>query len=80
MVQQRLFVNRVLHLRDFLQVTQLKAFGLEAIAYPAPQSERGMETTIWNYKKPKSPDQIAVNFLFGPVGKRGSMEYVEEIM
>lgn len=28
-VQQGLLVNRVLHLRDFLQVAQLKAFSLE---------------------------------------------------
>lgn len=28
MVQQRLFMNRILHLRKLLQVTQLKAFGL----------------------------------------------------
>lgn len=34
-VQQGLLVNRVLHLRDFFQVTQLKAFSLEMHAYTA---------------------------------------------
>ncbi len=45
-VQQGLLVNCVLHLRDFLQVTQLKAFSLEIHAYTATQSECGTETTV----------------------------------
>lgn len=46
MVQQGLLVNRVLHLWDFLQVTQLKAFSLEMHACTATQSECGTKTTV----------------------------------
>ena len=45
-MQQGLLVNRVLYLRDFLQVTQLEAFSLETNAYIATQSECGSETTV----------------------------------
>ena len=38
MVQQGLLMNRVLHLRDFLQVIQLKAFRLEMHVYTASQN------------------------------------------
>lgn len=41
MVQQWLLVHRVLHLRDFLQVAQLKAFSLEMNANTATESECG---------------------------------------
>lgn len=47
MVQQGLLVHRVLHLRDFLQVTQLKAFSLEMNGHTATQSGCG---TGWNKK------------------------------
>lgn len=46
MVQQGLLMNCVLHLWDFLQVIQLKAFCLEMHAYTATQSECGTETTV----------------------------------
>ena len=45
-VQQGLLMNRVLHLRNFLQVIQLKAFSLEMHAYT--RSECGTETTASN--------------------------------
>lgn len=70
MVQQWLFVHRVLHLRDFLQVTQLKAFSLEMNAWmkhSETQSECGAEFE----------DQIAANFLFGTVRKGNLMECAE---
>ena len=51
MVQQGLLVHRVLHLRDFLQVTQLKAFSLEINGHTATQSGCG---TGWNEKSKAS--------------------------
>lgn len=38
-VQQRLLVNGVLYLWDFLQVAQLKAFGLETHVFHSEQTE-----------------------------------------
>lgn len=46
MVQQGLLMNRVLHLRDFLQVAQLKAFSLKMQEHTATHSECGTETTV----------------------------------
>lgn len=45
-VQQRLLMNCVLHLGDFLQVVQLKAFSLEMHVYTAARSDCGAETTV----------------------------------
>lgn len=47
-MQQRLLMNCVLHLRDFFQVAQLKAFSLEMHAHTATHSECGTETTVWD--------------------------------
>lgn len=45
-VQQRLLMNCVLHLWDFLQVAQLKAFSLDVHVETATHSQCGTETTV----------------------------------
>lgn len=76
-VQQGLLVNRVLHLWDFLQVTQLKAFSLHIHTQQHTQKEGQKQLSEINNQEPRLENQIAMNFLSGTVRKRDSMECAE---
>ncbi len=70
MVQQGLLVNRVLHLWDFLQVAQLKAFSLDMNTYTATQSESGAEMSEGKNQKPSAQRANCSEFPFGHSRKK----------
>lgn len=73
MVEQRLLVHRVLHLWDFLQVAQLKAFSLEMNAYTAMRAQDWLKLKIQSLSLRTKLQQIS--FLAQSEKKEGNREH-----